>query len=972
MSASKVKAGQVFVEIGADPRQFFSALNKINRQIGNLGRSMSGAGTKIAGMGAAALLPFGAAIRQGTAYQSTLLNIQASTGATASELDRIRAAGMQVSQALGVGPTEATQGFLELLKAGMSLEQVLGGAGQTALEFAKVGNMDVAAASVVMADAMNVFGVTADVAANTMSSAADASSTSIEEMTMAFSQSAAVAALANQSMGDLSAALAVLANNGVKGSDAGTSVKTMLMRLMAPADDAVGALEQVGLSVMSFRNADGSVKPLVDIIGTLSGALAGMDQAARDDIFRRIFGQDAIRAAAILTATGVDGFNAMTDAMGNALPVSEKYRTLNDGLAGSMASVDAAMRRAAIAISEAVGPALVQMSTSLVGALNAVALFVRDNPALVMSIAKTAAAAVAAGGALIGLGTALRIVSFALGGFIGLSKAVIAPIVMMSDAVTFLSRNFLAASTSVVGFASKGIAAVAQFAAEMTAQVAVASAKSGALAANYFAGTISIVSATVARAAEGNMRAAAIGVQALGKIGASGARSAMIAGASIARLTSTGGTQLARLGVQGSTALATVGASAATAGTTTIASFARSTMALTAYTATSIASAGATAAAWAAANTPFLALVGVAGGAILVVSQLGGLISQIGASVKESFNAAIAQSVSLFSDLHRIASATFAAISDALAAGDLELAMEAAMAGLLAGFTRGANALMSKVEELSANIINTFDAFKSIAAQPLMMFESNKDPFVEADRKALRERQDARLAAVTGNDAARAAQAKATERQVQDLAAVAAGKRADVNESRVAGDRLSDARTMQDVDLARQIISELLDAGNLTAEAEQRLIEDYRSKFAEMLSPTGGVAAGAQDALGGGLDGYSAASGELFAGIASATDMKKLGRVGEKLDELIAGDKLSVQEEDYLLSAYRDQQNRLADMQGVPMQSQAEVAGTFSSTNLGGMGFGSSLMERLADYGKRTAEGVEQMAGNLQGQLVAE
>ena len=968
MSASKVKAGQVFVEIGADPRQFFSALNKINRQIGNLGRSMSGAGTKIAGMGAAALLPFGAAISQGAAYQSTLLNIQASTGATAAELDRIRAAGMQVSQALGVGPTEATQGFLELLKAGMSLEQVLGGAGQTALEFAKVGNMDVAAASVVMADAMKVFGVTADVAANTMSSAADASSTSIEEMTMAFSQSAAVAALANQSMGDLSAALAVLANNGVKGSDAGTSVKTMLMRLMAPADDAAEALQQVGLSVAAFRNADGRMKPLVEIIGTLNGALAGMDQAAKDDIFRRIFGQDAIRAAAILTATGVDGFNAMTDAMGNALPVSEKYRTLQSGLAGQMASVDAAMRRASIAISEAVAPSFMQMSTSLIGAIDAVALFVRDNPALVLSIAKTAAAAVATGGALVGLGTALRIVSFALGGFIGLGKAVIAPIVMMSDAVTFLSRSFLSASTSVIGFASKGIAAVAQFAAEMTAQVAVASAKSGALAANYFAGTISIVSATVARAAEGNMRAAAIGVQALGKIGASGARSAMIAGASIARLTSTGGTQLARLGVQGSTALATVGASAATAGTTTIASFARSAMALTAYTATSIASAGATAAAWAAANTPFLALVGVAGGAILVVSQLGSLISQIGGSVKESFNAAVAQSVAVFSDLHRIASATFGAISDALAAGDLELAMEAAMAGLLAGFTRGANALMSKVEELSANIINTFDAFKSIAAQPLMMFESNKDPFVEADRKALRERQDARLAAVTGNDAARAAQAKATEKRVQDLAAVAAGKRADVNESRVAGDRLSDARTMQDVDLARQIISELLDAGNLTAEAEQRLVEDYRSKFAEMLQPTGAVAAGAQEAVGGGLNGYSTASGELFSGIASATDMNKLGRVGEKLDELIAGDKLSVQEEDYLLSAYRDQQNRLADMQGVPMQSQAEVAGTFSSTNLGGMGFGSSLGERQL----KALETIASNTANMEPAAVAE
>lgn len=416
MSASKVKAGQVFVEIGADPRAFFSALNKINRQIGNLGRSMSGAGRKVAGMGAAALLPFGAAISQGAAYQSTLLNIQASTGATAAELDKIRAAGMQVSQALGVGPTEATQGFLELLKAGMSLEQVLGGAGQTALEFAKVGNMDVAAASVVMADAMKVFGVSADVAANTMSSAADASSTSIEEMTMAFSQSAAVAALANQSMGDLSAALAVLANNGVKGSDAGTSVKTMLMRLMAPADDAAVALEQVGLSVMSFRGADGQMKPMVEIIGTLNSALAGMDQAARDDIFRRIFGQDAIRAAAILTATGVDGFNAMTDAMGNALPVSEKYKTLQAGLAGAMASVAAAMQRAAIAIGEAVGPALMEIAGPIGEVIDGFTKFVSANQELVAGFAKAAVVVTGVGVGLMALGGTLTLLSSSVGG----------------------------------------------------------------------------------------------------------------------------------------------------------------------------------------------------------------------------------------------------------------------------------------------------------------------------------------------------------------------------------------------------------------------------------------------------------------------------------------------------------------------------------------------------------------------------
>lgn len=418
MSAGSIKAGGVFVEIGADPRKFFAALNRVNKAMGNMGRSLAGAGAKLGGMGVATLAPFAAAVRQGTAYQSTLLNIQASTGATAAELDKLKQASMQMSAAMGVGPTQITQSFLELLKAGMSVEQVLGGAGQAAIEFAAVGQMGVAEAAVVMADAMKVFGVTADVAANSLSSAADASSTSIEGIAQAFSQVSAVAALANQSIGDTSAALAILANAGVKGSDAGTSLKTMLLRLMAPADEAVGALQSIGLSVASFRNADGTMKPLVDIIGVLEGALAGLDQAAKDDIFRQIFGQDAIRAAAVLTSTGVQGFNDMTGAMTGALPVGEKFKAMMSGLAGAGASVMAALERFAITVSDAVAPALMNVATLLTGFIGGLTDFASKNQEAVAMIAKFGVAAVALGGALTGLGLSLQVASFGFGGIL--------------------------------------------------------------------------------------------------------------------------------------------------------------------------------------------------------------------------------------------------------------------------------------------------------------------------------------------------------------------------------------------------------------------------------------------------------------------------------------------------------------------------------------------------------------------------
>jgi TP901 family phage tail tape measure protein len=439
MSAGAVRAGGVFVEIGADPRKFFSALTKVNKSLGNMGRSLVSGGGRLAAAGIGMAAPIAAAVQQGAAFESTLLNIRASTGATAAQIDQIKASSMAMSQALGVGPTEAAQGMLELLKAGMSLDAVLGGAGQTAMEFAKVGEMDVAQAAVVMSDAMNVFKVSSDVAANALSSAADASSTSIAQMSEAFSMSSAVAGKAGQSIEDLSATLAILANNGVKGSDAGTSVKTMLMRLMAPADDAAKAMASVGLSVRSFVNPDtGKMLPMVDIIGKLSEAMKPLDEVARKELLAKIFGADAIRAALILSDVGVAGFEDMQQAMASALPVGEKYKILMSGLAGSAGNVLAALQRMAIAVSGAVAPALASVVPFITGFINGLTKLATDNKEAVVLFAQVAAAAIGVGAAMAAVGYSLQALSGSIGlvlkGF-GLFSALASPVLLVAAGI---------------------------------------------------------------------------------------------------------------------------------------------------------------------------------------------------------------------------------------------------------------------------------------------------------------------------------------------------------------------------------------------------------------------------------------------------------------------------------------------------------------------------------------------------------
>jgi TP901 family phage tail tape measure protein len=951
MSSGAIKAGGVFVEIGADPRKFFSALNKVNKSIGNMGRSLSAGGGKLAAAGIGMAAPIAAAVRQGAAFESTLLNIRASTGATAAQIDQIKASSMAMSQALGVGPTEAAQGMLELLKAGMSLDSVLGGAGKTALEFAKVGEMDVAKAAVVMSDAMNVFKVSSDVAANALSSAADASSTSIAEMSEAFSMSSAVAGLAGQSIEDLSATLAILANAGVKGSDAGTSVKTMLMRLMAPADDAVGALDQLGLSVASFRGADGQMKPMVEIIGTLTQAMGGLDQTAKDDIFRRIFGADAIRAASILASEGVDGFTTMREAMASALPVSEKYKLVMSGLSGSFASVLAAMQRMAIAISDAVAPALAAVVPFVTGFIDGLTKLATDNKEAVAAFAKFAVAAIAVGSALVGLGISLQVTSF---GFAGIGKAAaiaLSPLTMLIGTVTGVGKSFtlampatlklantigssmLTASASVLSFAATAATGLARFVA-------------------------SVVMAGVASVANGVRSGAAWVASALPGV-----------------LTFVGGAVAGIASYIGAAAMAV---------------------------AASVASAAAVAAAWLAPLAPFLLLAAAAVGVGVAVKQFGGqmgnalggvgeMAGQAGAAISQSLGSAVADGIVVFGDLATTATTTFNGIYAAVAEGDLAGAMDILWLGLLAGWLRGVEALMGYVDpwvaafqdvftDLGANIYIVWDTLwtkvgnafvatgavlqgnidvvingvlaswdvleagirkswnyiKSFFTKGFNLKEENNKVDSEMTARA-RERQLARpglggriLEAQDKAKKADAALGVRTEGVLNDAQATKDGRQ-DTNRQRAADRRAG-------VEAAEGKLNDIV-RGKSEARAKSGQANDLLSQI------------------------QGASKMEDIAGVGSLSDqfmtLRDLGRltseqesaIGDALDK--AADKITGTRDSKSAGGMTDPaevQDRLA-----ASAKSTEVVGTFSS-NLGGMGFGSNLAERTAKAAEETAK----------------
>lgn len=435
--AAGVRAGGAFVEIYAKDTMFQQAMARVQGRLKAIGATMQAIGTSMSLVGTALGIPMVLAAKTAAKFEDALLGMKAAAGLTADEVKVVEEAALSLSREMGLAPAGIASAFLELLKAGMSLEQVLGGAGKAAVEFARVSGVGMEEAAVFMKVSMNTFGVSAAEAVDTLSAAADASETSIAAMVESFGLVGSAGALFNQSLFDISQSLAVLARFGIKGEEAGTGIKTALMRLTSPSDVAEKSLAQLGLTVKSFRNVDGELLPLVQIVGILENALRGVDNVMRDRILGEVFGDRGIRVIGAFLNVGVKGFDGIADAMEANLPVSLKFQILMSGITGALQTMWAAVERLSIAFAKALGP-------NIAYAAAAAQRFIGISAALIAAFPKIATAVVAGTAALVGLGVVLIATGLAF-------KAAAVAVGVFSAAVALLTSPIGIAAAALVG-----------------------------------------------------------------------------------------------------------------------------------------------------------------------------------------------------------------------------------------------------------------------------------------------------------------------------------------------------------------------------------------------------------------------------------------------------------------------------------------------------------------------------------------
>lgn len=395
-----------------------------------------------------------ASIKMAADYEQSLNVFQSVSGATAKQMalvsEKARQLGKDASLP-GISAANAAQAMTELAKAGLSVNDTLA-ASKGVLSLAKAGNIEVADAATIAAQALNAFGLKgreASRVADVLSAAANASASDVADLALGLQQSAAVAHTFGVSLNDTATTLALFANRGIRGSDAGTSLKTMLIALANPSRQASDAMEKIGLKAY---DAQGKFVGMRQLALNLKDSLKGLTQQQQNQALATIFGTDAFRAASFLADSAGKSYDNMSKAVGRSGAAADLAKAQNSGFKGALDNLRSTVETMATDIGIKLLPPLTQFIKNL------------SNSSVFDATVKNINSILIVLGMLAGTFVSVKVGMF------------IIDLVKVTKAFYNLSSVIISTTAKVVVGGAKMIATAVSIAAKWVAQAAIASA----------------------------------------------------------------------------------------------------------------------------------------------------------------------------------------------------------------------------------------------------------------------------------------------------------------------------------------------------------------------------------------------------------------------------------------------------------------------------------------------------------------
>lgn len=289
--------------------------NGFNKGLKNLGsiaaKGMAVLAGAVAGVTAAMGAGVAASVKVGMDFEAQMSRVQAISGTTGQELEALREQAVQLGADTAFSATQAAEGMENLAAAGFTTNEIME-AMPGLLAMAAASGEDLANSSDIAASTLRGFGLEASQTAHVadvLAENANRTNASIADTGEAMKYISPLARAAGISFEETAAAIGIMSNAGIKGSQAGVTLRSALSRLSKPTDDMIGAMEELGIS---FYDTDGKMKPLSEQIGMLQKAFNGMTDEQKNNYMVNLYGQEALSGMLTLINEGEDSLSKLT------------------------------------------------------------------------------------------------------------------------------------------------------------------------------------------------------------------------------------------------------------------------------------------------------------------------------------------------------------------------------------------------------------------------------------------------------------------------------------------------------------------------------------------------------------------------------------------------------------------------------------------------------------------------------------
>ena len=428
-----LKVGELYASFGIDASELDKALSGIEQKCSNLASSMTKTGAVMSAAITAPLVKVGKEIYEaGTSFYSQMSRVEAISGANATQMEALTAKAIEMGSTTSFTATEAGKALEYMAMAGWKSDEMLAGLAPI-MDLAAASGEELAATSDIVTDALTAFGLTANDAAmfsDVLAAAATNSNTNVGMMGETFKYVAPVAGALGYTIQDTAVAIGLMANSGIKGSQAGTALRNVLTNMAKPTDTVQAAMDKLGVSL---TDASGSVIPLNQVLTTLRSSFSQLSEAEKTQYATMLAGKYGMSGLlAIVNATDEE-FQSLTDSINDAEGATSRMAaTILDNAQGDVTIFKSAVEGLEITLWGLVdGPfrSIVQTATKWVDS------FREMDSATQVAVLKVGALAAAIGPALIMGGRVVKVV----GKLIPLMHALASPVGIITGALALFA-----------------------------------------------------------------------------------------------------------------------------------------------------------------------------------------------------------------------------------------------------------------------------------------------------------------------------------------------------------------------------------------------------------------------------------------------------------------------------------------------------------------------------------------------------